>query len=93
MELAPRQVGRLIDLAKFLAKQGRIQESDQTFQAAEKVEPNSPKLKFAKADTYIQTRRKLDTARKLLREYLAASLTPDDPPREDAEKLLKKAGS
>ena len=93
VELAPKQVGRLIDLAKFLAKQGRVQESDKTFQAADRLEPNSPKLMFAKADAYIQSRRNLEQARKLLRQYLAASLTPDDPPRAEAEKLLKRAGS
>jgi len=93
VELAPKQIGRLIDLAKFLAKQGRIQESDQTFQAAEKIDPNSPQLMFAKADVYIQNRRNLDVARQLLRQYLAASLTPDDPPRAEAEKLLQRAGS
>jgi Tfp pilus assembly protein PilF len=93
VELAPRQVGRLLDLAGFLAKQGRYQESDQTFQAADKIAPGSPKVMFAKADSYIRHRRNLDTARKLLREYLAASLTPDDPPRSQAEKLLKQAGS
>jgi tetratricopeptide (TPR) repeat protein len=92
-ELAPRQVGRLIDLAKFLAKQGKIQESDQTFLDADKIAPHSPKLMFAKADAYIQNHRNLEAARKLLRQYLAASLTPDDPSRADAEKLLKKAGS
>ena len=89
----PKQAGRLLDLAKFLAKQGRFQESDQAFQAAEKVEPNSPKVMFAKADTYIHNGRNLDTARKLLRQYLSATLTPDDPPRAQAEKLLKQAGS
>jgi tetratricopeptide (TPR) repeat protein len=93
VELAPAQAGRLLDLAKFLAKQGRFQESDQAFQAAEKVEPNSPKVMFAKADTYIRNGRNLDTARKLLRQYLTAALTPDDPPRAQAEKLLKQAGS
>lgn len=93
VELAPAQAGRLIDLARFLAKQGRFQESDQAFQAADKVEPDSPKLMFAKADTYIKNGRNLDAARKLLRQYLAATLTPDDPPRAQAEKLLKQAGS
>ena len=90
---SPAQAGRLIDLARFLAKQGRFQESDQAFQAADKVEPDSPKLMFAKADTYIKNGRNLDAARKLLRQYLAATLTPDDPPRAQAEKLLKQAGS
>jgi tetratricopeptide (TPR) repeat protein len=93
VELAPAQAGRLIDLAKLLAKQGRFSESDQAFQAADKVEPNSPKVMFARAETDIKNGRNLDTARKLLRQYLAATLTPDDPPRAQAEKLLKQAGS
>ena len=93
VELAPAQAGRLVDLARFLAKQGRFQESDQAFQAAEKVEPNSPKVIFAKAETDIKNGRNLESARKLLRQYLSARLTPDDPPRAQAEKLLKQAGS
>jgi tetratricopeptide (TPR) repeat protein len=93
VELAPKQAGRLVDLAKFLAKQGRFPESDQAFQAADKVEPNSPKVMFAQAETDIKNGRNLDNARKLLRQYLAATLTPDDPPRAQAEKLLKQAGS
>jgi Flp pilus assembly protein TadD len=93
VELAPAQAGRLVDLARFLAKQGRFQESDQAFQAADKVEPNSPRVMFARADTYIKNGRNLDAARKLLRQYLASTLTPDDPPRAQAEKLLKQAGS
>ncbi len=93
VELAPREVGRLLDLAKFLAKQGRFQESDQTFQAADRMEPNSPKVMFAKADTYIRNKRNLDAARSLLKQYLSATLTTDDPPRAEAEKLLKQAGT
>lgn len=89
--LAPQQVGRLIDLGRFLAKQGRYQESDQSFRRAEKIAPNNPQLLYARADTYIQEGRNLDTACKLLKRYLQAQLTPDDPPRSDAEKLLKKA--
>jgi Flp pilus assembly protein TadD len=89
--MAPQEVGRLIDLARFLSKQGRYQESDQSFKTAEKIAPNSPELMYARADTYIQQGRNLDTARKLLQRYLAAQLTPEDPPRADAEKLLKKA--
>ena len=29
--------------------------------------------------------------RKLLKKYLSANLTPDDPPRYEAEKLLRQA--
>lgn len=91
-ELAPQQVGRLIDLASFLAKQGRFQESEQSFQRAAKIAPNSPKLMYARASTYISTGRNLDVARDLLKRYLCAQLTPEDPPRSEAEKLLRHAG-
>jgi len=91
-ELAPHQVGRLLDLAKFLAKQGRYEESDQTFAQAEQVAPDAPKVFFAKASTYIKTNRNVDVARDLLKKYLNASnLTPDDPPKSEAERLLRKA--
>jgi len=46
---------------------------------------------YARADTYIEQGRNLAAARKLLKRYLEAQLTPDDPPRAEAEKLLKKA--
>jgi cytochrome c-type biogenesis protein CcmH/NrfG len=91
-ELAPQQVGRVIDLAKFLARQGRFQESDQSFERAERIAPNSPKLLYQRAETYISDKRNLDIARMLLRQYLASKLTPDDPPRSEAEKLLKQIG-
>ena len=90
-ELAPQQIGRAIDLAKFLAKQGRTQESEQTFQQAARINPDSPKLLFARAETYIRDGRNLSTAKDLLKRYLKADLTPDDPPRSEAEKLLREA--
>lgn len=91
-DLAPQQVGRLIDLAKFLAKQGKYQESEQSFQQAAKIAPNSPKLLYERAAVYVDQNRNLDLARNLLKQYLGAHLTPDDPPRADAQKLLQKAG-
>jgi tetratricopeptide (TPR) repeat protein len=90
VDVAPQQVGRLIDLARFLAKQGRFQESEQSFERAAKIAPNSPKLLYARADTYIRNGRNLDQAKKLLEQYLRAELTPDDPPRSQAEKLLRQ---
>jgi Flp pilus assembly protein TadD len=90
-ELSPHQVGRLLDLAKFFAKHGRYEESDQTFVQAERVAPDAPKVLFAKASTYIKTNRNVDAARELLKQYLSASnLTPEDPPRSEAERLLRK---
>lgn len=90
IELAPRQLGRIIDLAKFLAKQRRFEESDALFQQAEKLAPNSPRLKFERAAAYIRAGRNLEEARRLLEEYLRSPLTPDDPPRREAEELLKQ---
>ena len=93
MELAPRQVGRALDLARYLAKLGRYQESDAAFARAEALAPHSPKVIFAKAKTLIQEKRDIEQARELLKIYLKSELTPDDPPREQAEKLLKQAAS
>ena len=92
-ELAPRQVGRVIDLAQYLSKRGRVQESEAAFAQAEKLAPNSPRLLYERAHTYIRDNRNLPEARKLLKKYLNSSLTPDDPPREKAEALLRKAGA
>jgi len=92
VELAPMQVGRVLDLAKFLAKQGRHHESDQAFHQAEKIAPGDPRVLFTRAETYIRTKRNLDLARALLKRYLAQSLTPEDPSRTEAEKLLREAG-
>jgi Flp pilus assembly protein TadD len=89
--LAPKQVGRIVDLAKFLARRGRYSESDGAFQQAAKVEPNSRLVQFAHAETYVETNRNLDAARDLLQQYLRAPLSPDDPPREEARRLLKRA--
>lgn len=90
IQAAPRQVGRVLDLAKFLALRGRTDESEAAFKEAERLAPGAPKVMFARANTYVQTGRNLDTARALLRQYLQSPLTPDDPPRSEAERLLKK---
>lgn len=92
-ELAPRQVGRLLDLAKYLAKRGRIKESEATFEQAARLAPNSAKVLFERANIYIKEKRNLDEARELLERYMRSPLTPDDPPRERAEALLKKIGA
>jgi tetratricopeptide (TPR) repeat protein len=90
MDVAPHQVGRVIDLARFLSKQGRYQESDQSFARAQKMEPDSPKVLFARAETYIASKRNLNVARALLEKYLTARLSPEDPPRSEAQKLLRQ---
>jgi tetratricopeptide (TPR) repeat protein len=91
IDLSPQRLGRFIDLAKFLAKQGRYSEADQTMAKAEKIAPNSPKVVYAKADMYIKTNRNLDVARDLLKQYMTMKLSPDDPSRAEAARLLKQA--
>lgn len=90
-DLAPQQVGRLIDLAHFLSKQGRYQDADANLAKAEKIAPNDPKVMFAKAEMYVRQNRNLPAARALLKRYLASPLSPDDPPRSEAQKLLRQA--
>jgi tetratricopeptide (TPR) repeat protein len=91
MELAPHQVCRVVDLAKFLARQGRIEESEAALQQADRIAPGSPRLLYERASIYVEHHHRLDQARELLKKYLRSNLTPDDPPREAAERLLKQA--
>ncbi len=91
IELAPLQIGRVLDLAKFLAKEGRTQESDALFSRAEKMAPNTPKVWYARAETLIKQNRNLPEARELLQKYLQSQVTPNDPSKQDAERLLKRA--
>jgi len=92
MELAPAEAGRVLDLARYVAKRGRLGESDVLFERARTLAPGQPRVAFAKARVDIENHRNLEQARALLQEYLHANLTPDDPPRQEAEKLLRRAG-
>ena len=88
---APNEVGRALDLATFLSTRGRYGESDALFRAAEDNRPRSPKVLYAHAAAYIQSKRKLDQAEALLDRYLALQTTPEDPSRLEAAALLKSA--
>ena len=92
-QAAPRQVGRVIDLGRFLSKQGRTRESEEIFANAEKIAPNEPRLLFERASNLIRAKQDLETAKALLQKYLKMPLSPDDPPRDEAQKLLKIAGA
>jgi tetratricopeptide (TPR) repeat protein len=92
VESTPMQIGRLVDLALFQAKQGKVQESERTFRAAEQINPNDPKALFARAESYIRSKRNLEQARELLRRYLTQPPAPGKPAHAEAEKLLKEAG-
>jgi len=92
-ELAPKQVGRFVALAKYLAKRGQFKESDAMFDRAASLAPNDPKILFERASVYVKSQRNLDQARELLEKYLRAPLTPDDPPRQEAQQMLRKIGA
>jgi len=91
IEVSPQAVGRVLDLAKFLAKQGRFLEANQSLAKAEKVHPNEPKVIYTKAEVMIQEKKDLEVAKDLLKKYMTLKLSPEDPSREDAKKLLKMA--
>jgi tetratricopeptide (TPR) repeat protein len=90
--VAPRSVGHIVALAKFLANQGRISESDALFAQAGEVSPDNPRVWFARADVLVKQKRNLDEAKTLLTKYMQSPITTDDPPREEARRLLKQAG-
>ena len=89
-EQAPKQVGRVLDLAKFRAKRGRLKESEALFDQASGMAPENPRVLFERAELYVEQKRNLEDARQLLERYIEAPLTPDDPPREKARELLTK---
>jgi Flp pilus assembly protein TadD len=91
MELAPREVGRVLDVARYLAKRGRVVESEALFSRAEEMTPNNPRIAFERAKIYVENKHNLEKAQKLLRQYLEANITPDDPPKQAAEQLLHRA--
>jgi tetratricopeptide (TPR) repeat protein len=90
MELAPRQIGRVVDLAKFVAKRGRTQESDAIFEQARKIEPNHPTYLWERANLLVEQKRNLPEARQLLQQYLSSKVKPDDDHRDEARKLLAR---
>lgn len=90
-EIAPKSVGRVLDVARFLARQGRFPESVNWLHRAETMAPKHPEVLFQTAQTYIEAKQNLEEARKMLEQYLRTQLNPDLPSREEAEKLLKQA--
>jgi tetratricopeptide (TPR) repeat protein len=93
VQLAPQQVSRIIDLAKYLSKQGRSRESDAVLAQALKMAPDNPQVVFARAEQLVREKRNPSEAKALLERYLKSTLTPDDPPRELAQQLLRQVGS
>ncbi len=89
---APQEVGHVIALAKLLANEGRMRESDDILRAAQSAHPAAPRVWLARADVLIQQKRDLQEARNLLQKYVNAPITVDDPPKQEAFRLLKQVG-
>lgn len=91
IEAAPRKAGVIVDLAKFLSRRGRYEESEKVFAQAAAAEPESARIMFDRATAYVQAQRNLPEARALLKMYIGTgNLKPTDPPRWEARNLLKK---
>jgi tetratricopeptide (TPR) repeat protein len=86
----PHKLGGLLTYAKFLANQGRNSESDAVLEQARQMDPEAPQVWYTRANILVRQRRNLDEARVLLQRYLGASITVDDPSKEDAARLLKQ---
>ncbi|MBL8236952.1 MAG: tetratricopeptide repeat protein [Bryobacterales bacterium] len=92
VELAPKSVGRLLDVAQFLSRRARIPEAVQWLDRAAVHSPKHPQVLFQTARIHIEAKQNLPAARALLRQYLQLPPHPDLPSREEAQKLLKQAG-
>ena len=91
--LAPKQASRVMELARFLAKRGRVKESETFFDQAARMAPEDHTILFYRAETYVQEKRNLSEARGLLEIYLHGPIGPEDPPRQKAQELLSKASA
>ena len=73
-----------------LVRRGRLDEADQVLAGAGKSSPDNPRLMYATAEIYVKAHHNLDVARELLKRYLSANISPDDPPKSEAAKLLRQ---
>jgi tetratricopeptide (TPR) repeat protein len=89
-EAAPKEVSRLLDLGRFLAKQGRYDDSEAALAQAEKLSPNAPRILYERANAYIRANQNRERAKQLLEKYVGSNPGPNDPPVTDARKLLKQ---
>ncbi len=92
-QAAPRNAAKLEELAVFLSRRGKHEESDQVFRRARELQPGRPAWLFARAQALTETRRLPGEARTLLEAYLAAPRTPDDPSAGEARRLLDQLPS
>jgi Flp pilus assembly protein TadD len=86
LALEPEDIGRKLDLATFLYRRGRAGESEAIFTAMEQT----AKVIFARAQAYVEAKRNLPQARRMLEQYLGMNLSLEDSPPHEARALLNK---
>jgi tetratricopeptide (TPR) repeat protein len=91
IEATPQKISGLLEYGKFLAAQGRNQESDAVLLKAQRLSPNAPQIWYTRANILVRQHRDLAEAKNLLERYMQSSLTVDDPPRQEAARLLRQA--
>jgi tetratricopeptide (TPR) repeat protein len=90
--ITPQKVGGLLELAKLLATEGRADESDALLSQAQAIQPNDPAVWYARADILIKQKRNTEEAKNLLQKYMRTPVTVDDPPKQEAVRLLREVG-
>lgn len=93
MQLAPASPGRAVDVAKFLSKRGRAQDAETMFAEIANKHPNNPRVVFERAANLVRSKQNPELARTLLQQYMKLPIGIDDPPRSEAQKLLKSVGA
>jgi hypothetical protein len=76
-----------------LSSRGKYDESDALFRNVDHHHPNTPKVLYAQAAAYIHSKRNLEQAEALLARYTHLPSTPEDPSKQDVEKLLKSVST
>jgi tetratricopeptide (TPR) repeat protein len=89
-KLEPGEVGHLLSLASFLSRRGRYQDSDEFYQEALRLAPESPEVWFSRGKALVRAGRHPAEARELLSRYTKADLPADAAPRSEARELLKQ---
>ncbi|MBV9084484.1 MAG: hypothetical protein JOZ62_17560 [Acidobacteriaceae bacterium] len=90
VQATPGKIAGLLEYAKFLANQGRTKESDALLARAQRIKPDAPTILYTRADLLIRQKRNLSEAKDLLQKYLRSPITADDPPKQEAQRLLKQ---
>ncbi len=79
-----------LDMAAYLTRRKRYDESKKIFEEANAICSGNPDFLFGKAQVYINSKRNLGEARRLLDIYISLdNLTPNNPSRYEARQLLK----